>query len=136
MVRFVLIAARCDGGRLLSAHAASPSSCNVSSGTQATRQLQRMGLPMPLAARLQERNVTTAAALYGRTLLDLVELLDLPYDTVQYILREVAVRIVPPPQTVRCAVQPTCTAETVLLLCALLLTAEQAGVELKIFSAE
>ncbi len=63
-----------------------------------------MGLPPPLATRLQERNVTTAAALFGRTLLDLVELLDLPYDTVQYILREVAVRVVPQPQTVRCSV--------------------------------
>ncbi|KAI3430763.1 hypothetical protein D9Q98_009175 [Chlorella vulgaris] len=65
----------------------------------ASRQLQRIGLPPLLAARLVERNVTTAAALFGRTLLDLVELLDLPYDAVRHILQEVAARITPPPRT-------------------------------------
>lgn len=61
-----------------------------------------MGLPPPLAARLAERNVATARDLFQRTLLDLVELLDLPYDTVKALLAEVVARVVPPPQTVRC----------------------------------
>lgn len=60
-----------------------------------------MGLPPPLAARLAERALATARDLFSRTLLDLVELLDLPYDTVRQILREVAARITPQPQTVR-----------------------------------
>ena len=66
---------------------------------QATRQLQRLGLPPALAARLAERNLQTARDLFTRTLLDLVELLDLPYDTVRQILQEVAARVTPPPQT-------------------------------------
>lgn len=60
-----------------------------------------MDLPPPLATRLAERNVQRAADLFGRTLLDLVELLDLPYQAVRQILREVAARITPAPQTVR-----------------------------------
>lgn len=68
---------------------------------QATRQLARMGLPPELAARLAARNLVTARDLFARTLLDLVELLDLPYEAVRAILRDVAVRIVPQPQSVR-----------------------------------
>ena len=60
-----------------------------------------MGLPPALAARLAERSLGTARDLFSRTLLDLVELLDLPYETVRFILREVAARITPQPQTVR-----------------------------------
>ena len=41
----------------------------------------------------------TARDLFTRTLLDLVELLDLPYDAVRQILQEVAARVTPPPQT-------------------------------------
>lgn len=67
---------------------------------QATRQLARMGLPPELAARLAQRSLTTARDLFGKTLLDLVELLDLPYHTVRQILHEVAARITPQPQTV------------------------------------
>jgi hypothetical protein len=69
------------------------------SAVQATRQLQRLGLPPALAARLAERNLQTARDLFTRTLLDLVELLDLPFDTVRQILQEVAARVTPPPQT-------------------------------------
>ncbi|KAL4424690.1 hypothetical protein ABPG77_004497 [Micractinium sp. CCAP 211/92] len=65
----------------------------------ATRQLARMGLPPELAARLAARNLVTARDLFARTLLDLVELLDLPYETVRAILRDVAARIVPQPQS-------------------------------------
>lgn len=65
----------------------------------ATRQLARMGLPPELAARLAARNLVTARDLFARTLLDLVELLDLPYEAVRAILRDVAVRIVPQPQS-------------------------------------
>ncbi|KAL4420437.1 hypothetical protein ABPG75_010093 [Micractinium tetrahymenae] len=65
----------------------------------ATRQLARMGLPPELAVRLAARNLVTARDLFARTLLDLVELLDLPYDTVKAILGDVARRIVPQPQS-------------------------------------
>lgn len=68
---------------------------------QATRQLSRVGLDAPLVARLAERNVLTARDLFQRTPLDLVELLDLPHETVRHILTAVAARIVLPPQTVR-----------------------------------
>lgn len=64
-----------------------------------------MGLPPELAARLAARNLVTARDLFARTLLDLVELLDLPYETVRAILRDVAARIVPQPQSVRQAEQ-------------------------------
>lgn len=42
----------------------------------------------------------TARDLFQRTLLELVELLDLPYDTVKHILAEVAAKVAPPPRTV------------------------------------
>ncbi|KAI7845396.1 hypothetical protein COHA_001101 [Chlorella ohadii] len=66
----------------------------------ATRQLSRIGLPPPLAQRLAERNVQTARDLLQRTLLELVELLDLPVSTVKRILAEVAAKVAPPPRTV------------------------------------
>ena len=42
----------------------------------------------------------TARDLFQRTLLELVELLDLPYETVRHILAEVAAKVAPPPRTV------------------------------------
>ena len=43
----------------------------------------------------------TARDLFQRTLVELVELLDLPYPPVKRILAEVAAKVVPPPRTVR-----------------------------------
>lgn len=65
----------------------------------ATRQLARMGLPTEVAARLAARNLVIARDLFARTLLDLVELLDLPFEAVRAILKDVAARIVSQPQT-------------------------------------
>lgn len=59
-----------------------------------------MGLPTEVAARLAARNLVTARDLFARTLLDLVELLDLPFEAVRAILKDVAARIVSQPQTV------------------------------------
>jgi hypothetical protein len=67
-----------------------------------------MALPPPLAARLAERNIQRAADLFNKTLLDLVELLDLPYDAVRQILHEVAARVTPTPVTVRAAAHAAC----------------------------
>lgn len=47
-------------------------------------------------------------------MVDLVEALDLPYHTVEAILRDVALKILPPPVTVRCPA--LCFASAVLLL--------------------
>ncbi|GAB4819790.1 hypothetical protein N2152v2_006836 [Parachlorella kessleri] len=69
------------------------------SQASAARSLQRVGLQHHLLGRLLERNITTAKDLFARTPLDLVELLDLPYETVQQIRLDVAVRITPAPHT-------------------------------------
>jgi hypothetical protein len=68
---------------------------------QAARQLQRVGLPPDLLQRLHEKNFVSARDLYDRTLVDLVEVLDLPLQAVEQILRDVAAKIVPAPVTVR-----------------------------------
>jgi RAD51-like protein 1 len=72
-----------------------PHSLNI----QATRQLQRIGLDDNLLRRLRDKNILTARDLFSKTLLDLVELLDLPYHTIHLILAQVAAKITPAPCT-------------------------------------
>ena len=72
-----------------------PHSLNI----QATRQLQRIGLDDKLLRRLRDKNILTARDLFSKTLLDLVELLDLPYHTIHLILAQVAAKITPAPCT-------------------------------------
>jgi RAD51-like protein 1 len=71
----------------------------LDSSQAATRQLQRTGLPPRLLQRLHDRNLRTAKDLFSLTLLDLVELLDLPYEVVEGILRDVAAKVAPTPVT-------------------------------------
>ncbi len=52
-----------------------------------------------VASRLAAHNFFTVRDLYSRTLLDLVEVLDLPYETLQSLLQRVAQAIVPHPVT-------------------------------------
>lgn len=71
----------------------------------AARQLQRIGLQPHLLSRLQAANLTTARELFSRTVLELVEMLDLPYQAVAQVLLEVAAKITPPPTTVLALLQ-------------------------------
>jgi RAD51-like protein 1 len=66
---------------------------------QAARQLSRLNLDPDVASRLAAHNFFTVKDLYSRTLLDLVEVLDLSYETVQSLLEHVANTIVPHPVT-------------------------------------
>jgi RAD51-like protein 1 len=67
--------------------------------SQATRQLSRLNLESDVALRLAAHKFFTVKDLYSRTLLDLVEVLDLPYETVQSLLQHVANKVVPQPVT-------------------------------------
>ena len=58
-----------------------------------------MNIPPDVAASLASHNLLTVKDLYSRTLIDLVELLDLPYETVQSLLQNVAHTIIPTPIT-------------------------------------
>jgi RAD51-like protein 1 len=66
---------------------------------QAARQLSRLNLEPDVASRLAAHNFYTVKDLYSRTLLDLVEVLDLPYETVQSLLQHVAHTVIPQPVT-------------------------------------
>ena len=76
-----------DGLRPAAAHAASLPLCRHVS------KLARVTLA-------SNRTLQTARDLLQRTLLELVELLDLPVSTVKRILAEVAAKVAPPPRTV------------------------------------